>query len=74
MSNLGGKNVSEDTDKDLSVDSVVAGTNIDNVDSTDPRNPIINASSGGAATVTTKGDLVSYDTAEVIHYHKKDIH
>lgn len=64
MTDLGGKTVSEDTDKDnQGLDSVVAGTSIDNIDNTDPRNPIINASAG-TATVTTKGDLVTYDTAE----------
>ena len=62
MSNLGGKNVSEDTDKDLGVDGIVAGTNIDNIDSTDPRNPIINASAQAGGQVTTKGDLEGFST------------
>jgi len=61
MSNLGGKNVSEDTDKDSTVDTIVAGTNIDNIDSTDPRNPIINASGGGGGA-TFHGVLVERTT------------
>lgn len=57
MSNLGGKTVSEDTDKDnQGLDSVVAGTNIDNIDATDPRNPIINAS-GGAGEANTASNI-----------------
>ena len=56
MSNLGGKNVSEDTDKDLGVDGIVAGTNIDNIDSTDPRNPIINAAAGAGEVNTNSND------------------
>ena len=63
MSNLGGKNVSEDTDKDLSVDSIVAGTNIDNIDSTDPRNPIINAAAGAGQTNTASN--VGGETGEL---------
>lgn len=52
MSNLGGKTVSEDTDKDnQGLDTVVAGTNIDNIDATDPRNPIINASAQASGQV-----------------------
>lgn len=69
MSNLGGKNVSEDTDKDLSVDSVVAGTNIDNIDSTDPRNPIINAATqaGGQVDSVVSGTNCSVDATDPVN-------
>ncbi len=64
MSNLGGTNVSEDTDQNApgQVDSVVAGTNV-TVNSTDPRNPVV-SSSAAASTLTTKGDVQGYDTGE----------
>lgn len=52
MSRLGGKKMSEDTDRDNNVTSIVAGTNIDNIDNTDPENPVINASAGGGETNT----------------------
>lgn len=66
MTNLGGKVMSEDTDKDVTgtVDTIIAGTNIDNIDSSDPANPIINASAGGASPLTTKGDVFTYDTGD----------
>ncbi len=64
MSNLGGKTVSEDTDKDnQGLDSVVAGTNIDNIDDTDPRNPIINAAAGSGETNTASN--VGGETGEI---------
>ncbi len=62
MSNLGGSNVSEDTDKDGSVATIIAGTNIDSIDSSDPRNPIINAAAGSGGANTTKGDLEGFST------------
>lgn len=115
MSKLGGKQVSENTDKDTLatgiVESVVAGTNV-TVDNTDPANPIVTATDTGEANtasnvgagagkvfkqktgddlelksikagtnitvtnnvsdveiaadtaITTKGDILSFDTAE----------
>lgn len=52
MTKLGGTNVSEDTDKDASghLQSVVAGTGIDNIDNTDPVNPVINATVAGGSS------------------------
>ncbi len=52
MSKLGGTKVSEDTDKDANTHllSVVAGTGIDSIDSSDPVNPIINATVGTGAS------------------------
>ena len=64
MSNLGGKTVSEDTDKDnQGLDTVVAGTGIDNIDATDPRNPIINASAGAGEANTASN--VGGETGEI---------
>ncbi len=66
MSNLGGTNVSEDTDKDANghLQSVVAGTNITSIDNTDPVNPVINAATqagvaNSGAVVTVTADLTS---------------
>ena len=69
MSNLGGKNVSEDTDKDVNVDSLVAGANIDSIDSSDPRNPIINASdgSGGQVDSVVGGTNCSVDATDPVN-------
>jgi len=69
MSNLGGKNVSEDTDKDLGVDGIVAGTNIDNIDSSDPRNPIINATTqaGGQVDSVVGGTNCSVDAGDPVN-------
>lgn len=70
MSNLGGTNVSEDTDKNApvapggQVDSIVAGTNIDNIDNTDPVNPIINAAASGGGAFS--GCLVTHTLAQTI--------
>lgn len=72
MSNLGGTNVSEDTDKDSvvipggQVDSIVAGTNIDNIDNTDPVNPIINAAAGGGGGAFS-GALVFHSLAQTVN-------
>ena len=54
MTALGGPNVSEDTDRDSAgqVDSIVAGTNIDSIDNSDPANPVINAAAGAGETNT----------------------
>lgn len=64
MSKLGGTNVSEDTDKQTpgQVNSVVGGTGI-TVNSADPTAPIVNADTV-ASTLTTKGDVQGFDTAE----------
>ncbi|MEE8208065.1 MAG: hypothetical protein V3T88_03805 [Nitrosomonadaceae bacterium] len=63
MSNLGGNTMSENTDADEIttgvVETIVAGTNIDNIDATDPANPIINASAGSA---TFHGALITRPT------------
>ena len=40
------------------VASIVAGTNIDSIDNTDPANPIINAAASSTPT-TTKGDVIA---------------
>jgi len=69
MSKLGGTNVSEDTDKDASghLQSVVAGTGIDNIDSSDPVNPVINATpvvtSISGAKITQSGTQSGIGTA-----------
>ena len=62
MSNLGGINVSEDTDKDAgtSINSVVAGTNV-TVTGT-ATDPVVNADAQDNAKVTTKGDLEGFST------------
>lgn len=60
MSNLGGKVMSEDTDQDSNLQSVVGGTNT-TIDDTDPLNPVINVASS-ASPLTTKGDVYTFDT------------
>lgn len=56
MSKLGGKVMSENTDADEItagvVETIVAGTNIDSIDSSDPANPIVNAAAGSGETNT----------------------
>lgn len=64
MSNLGGKVMSEDTDRDSpagQVDSVVAGTNI-SVDSSDPANPVV--STGAKVASVVAGTNVSVDSSD----------
>jgi len=65
MSNLGGTNVSEDTDKDAggtsgTVTSVSAGTNTTVTGTAE--DPIVNADTQNNAKVTTKGDLEGFST------------
>lgn len=68
MTRLGGKDYSEDTDKNNTepagqVDSVVGGTRI-TVDNTDPANPVVNSSSGQVDSIVAGTNIDSIDNTD----------
>lgn len=68
MSKLGGKVMSEDTDRSSDVASVVAGSRI-TVDATDPRNPIVTADvqAGGQVDSVVGGTNCSVDATDPVN-------
>ena len=68
MSKLGGKKMSEDTDRNTAVNSVVAGDRI-SVDNTDPNNPIVTADvqAGGQVDSVVAGTNCSVDATDPVN-------
>ena len=68
MSNLGGKKMSEDTDKDSQITSVVAGARI-SVDNTDPTAPVVTADiqAGGQVDSVVGGTNCSVDATDPVN-------
>ncbi len=68
MSNLGGKKMSEDTDRDSQVTSVVAGARI-SVDNTDPTAPVVTADvqAGGQVDSVVGGTNCSVDATDPVN-------